>query len=207
MCTVLIHFILAELQRIVRHDPRIDAIPSPAYRDLMILYQDYYNVNDLFDFLGKNTLFLGGELGNLDSWFVAPEYFQKYWFLIPNLNRKRVDNAVEIMAFVNKKMIKLLSKRKEMYIEREQYQDYFPTPTKEEQQVVDNAFLQQDEMQILNDMLLEAQQQEEEKRQEVYLKEDDTDDDELIKDANTIQPLMLIASDLPLSQFQQSINF
>lgn len=152
-------------------------------------------------------MFLGGELGNLDSWFVPPEFFRKYWFIIPSHQRQRIDNAVEVMAYVNKKMIELLSKRKAMYIEREQYQEYFPTPTKEEQQEIDNAFLQKDDMQILSDMLLEAQQQEDIKKEENQddAKEEDIEDEEIMKDTNTIQPLKLIPSNLPLSQFQQTI--
>lgn len=176
----------------------------------MILYQDYYNANELFDFLSEKSMFLGGELGNLDSWFVQPEFFKKYWFILPCHRRQRIDNAVEVMAFVNKKLIELLAKRKEMYIERDQYLDYFPAPTKEEKQDVDNnSLLQKEDSQIFDNMSLESREEEDEKKGEIHsdVFQENIEDEVIMKDASAIQPLKLIPSNLPLSRFQQTINF
>ena len=121
---------IAELQRKIRHDTRIDVVPGAAMRDHMILFQDYYNANELFDYLTENSVFLGGEVGNPDSWFVPPSFFKRYWFLCPNHKPERMDNAVEIMIDLGKSMAQVLSKRKEMYIQRDKYKSAFPEPTK-----------------------------------------------------------------------------
>ncbi|KAI8879488.1 hypothetical protein K501DRAFT_146722, partial [Backusella circina FSU 941] len=123
-------FAPTELQRKIRHDTRIDVVPGAAMRDHMILFQDYYNANELFDYLTKNSVFLGGEVGNPDSWFVPPSFFKRYWFLCPNHKPERMDNAVEIMVDLGKSMAQVLSKRKEMYIQRDKYKNVFPEPTK-----------------------------------------------------------------------------
>jgi hypothetical protein len=146
---------LAELQRNIRHDTRIDAIPGAALRDHMILFQDFYDANELFEYLSESSVFLGGELGNPDSWFVPPSFFRRYWFLCPNHKRNRMDNTVDILVGLGKHMIQLMTRRKQMYIERELYAEFFPEPSKEEvQQVVDNAFLQTDDQQYLNDIYM-----------------------------------------------------
>jgi hypothetical protein len=117
----------------------------------MILYQDFYDANELFDYLAESSVFLGGELGNPDSWFVPPNFFKKYWFLCPNHKHDRMDNAVEIMVNLGKKMIQLMATRKQMYIEREQYAEFFPIV----QEQVDEVFLQKNDQQHLNDMVQE----------------------------------------------------
>ncbi|KAI8990145.1 hypothetical protein BDB01DRAFT_780175 [Pilobolus umbonatus] len=118
-----------ELQRKVPHDPRIDVIPGSMMRDYMIIFQDYYDANELFNFLIEHAVFIGGELGNPDCWFVPPQFISKYWFLCPNSRPNRPDNSVEFAIFFAKKMIESLNRRKEMYILRENHVDKFPEPT------------------------------------------------------------------------------
>ncbi|KAL9553835.1 hypothetical protein MBANPS3_003101 [Mucor bainieri] len=205
-------FTPTELQRMIRHDTRIDVVPGAALRDHMILFQDFYNANDLFDYLAESSVFLGGELGNPDSWFVPPNFFKRYWFLCPNHKHKRMDNAVEIMVNLGKKMIDLMAQRKQMYIERDQYADYFPEPTKEQveeqvQQVVDDEFLHRDDQQHLDDMYHQQQQQ----CMEMFAMDEDDDEDMLDQNASSTATqqhgqLNLLDSDLPLDQFMTMIN-
>jgi hypothetical protein len=180
------------LQRTVRHDTRIDAVPSAALRDHMILFQDFYNANELFDYLLENSVFLGGELGNIDAWFVPPKFFKKYWYLCPNHKHDRMDNTVEVMVQLNKKMIELMVRRKQMYIERELYSDYFPAPTQEQQQAIDNEFLQKDDEQHLHDMLFEKEHTEEDDDINYFLHDDMSDMNEInMKDAGELLPVAL----------------
>ncbi|GAN08383.1 hypothetical protein MAM1_0201c07893 [Mucor ambiguus] len=206
-------FTPTELQRMIRHDTRIDVVPGAALRDHMILFQDFYNANELFDYLAESSVFLGGELGNPDSWFVPPNFFKRYWFLCPNHKHKRMDNAVEIMVNLGKKMIDLMAQRKQMYIERDLYADYFPEPTKEQveqqvQQAVDDEFLHRDDQQHLDDMYQQQQQQ----CMEMFAMEEDNDEDMLDQHSSStaIQQqhgqLNLLDSDLPLDQFMTMIN-
>lgn len=157
-------FTPTELQRTIRHDTRIDVVPGAALRDHMILFQDFYDANELFRYLQESSVFLGGELGNPDSWFVPPNFFKKYWFLCPNHKRHRLDNAVEALVNLGKHMMQLMAQRKQMYIERENYPEFFPEPTaapptptsmkfdQAVQQAVDDEFLQRDDQQHLNDI-------------------------------------------------------
>ncbi|ORE04214.1 hypothetical protein BCV72DRAFT_307557 [Rhizopus microsporus var. microsporus] len=118
-----------ELQRHVPHDPRIDLIPGPMMRDYMILFQDFFDLNELFNYLIDHAFFMGGELGNPDCWFVPPTFISKYWFLCPNYRPSRPDNAVEMAVIFANKMLDRLNRRKEMYIMRDKYMDEFPPPT------------------------------------------------------------------------------
>ena len=130
-------------------------VPGAALRDHMIIFQDFYDANELFGYLQESSVFLGGELGNPDSWFVPPNFFKRYWFLCPNHKRDRLDNAVEALVNLGKHMMQLMAQRKQMYIDREQYAEFFPEPTKLEQAVqhaVDEEFLQRDDQQHLDDI-------------------------------------------------------
>ncbi|GAN04050.1 hypothetical protein MAM1_0054d03509 [Mucor ambiguus] len=117
-----------ELQRKIPHDPRIDLIPGPTMRDFMIIFQDFYDANELFNFLLESAMFIGGELGNPDCWFVPPNFIRKYWFLCPNYRPTRPDNSVELAVFFAQKMIDSLKRRKEMYIMRDKHMEYFLQP-------------------------------------------------------------------------------
>lgn len=116
------------MQRKIPHDPRIDLIPGPTMRDFMIIFQDFYDANELFNFLLESAMFIGGELGNPDCWFVPPNFIRKYWFLCPNYRPTRPDNSVELAVFFAQRMIDSLKRRKEMYIMRDKHMEYFLQP-------------------------------------------------------------------------------
>lgn len=47
----------------------------------MILYQDYYDVDECFECLTKNTIFMGGDIRIIKNWSLqTPEYSSKFWF-------------------------------------------------------------------------------------------------------------------------------
>lgn len=120
---------LAELQRNVPHDIRIDVIPGAMMRDQMILFQDYYDANELFNFLFNTAMFMGGSPGNQDHWFVPPSFLRKYWFLVPNQKPPlRMDNSVEIVVYLGSRLQEAMQLRKQMYYERERYIEHFPPP-------------------------------------------------------------------------------
>ncbi|CAO3593887.1 unnamed protein product [Absidia cylindrospora] len=123
-----------ELQRMIPHDPRIDHIPGPMMRDLMILFQDFYNGNELFDLLVSSATFLGGDVSNPDNWMVAPSFLHQYWFLCPNHRPHRLDNLVDIVVGMGQDMIKMMMERKAMYFERDRFNDYFPSDLPQQQQ-------------------------------------------------------------------------
>ncbi|GAA5815311.1 hypothetical protein MFLAVUS_008817 [Mucor flavus] len=186
-------FIPTELQRSIPHDTRIDVVPGAALRDHMILFQDFYDANELFSYLAESSVFLGGKLGNPDSWFVPPNFFKRYWFLCPNHKHDRMDNALEIMVGLGKKMIQLMTQRKQMYIERDLYSEYFPEPTVEQvvQHVVDQVFLERDDQQHLDDIYNTPME-------DMFSMEDDEE--------SCNQAMDLLASDLPLEHFITMMN-
>jgi hypothetical protein len=81
----------AALQRVIPHDIRIDYIPGAAIRDRLIIFQDYFNMDDCFTFLTQNTIFVGGDVRDKRNWVVRPEYSMKFWFLSHQL----VDNSYD----------------------------------------------------------------------------------------------------------------
>ncbi len=101
-------------------------------RDYMIIFQDFYNANELFNFLIESAMFIGGGLGNPDCWFVPPQFISKYWYLCPNHRPTRPDNSVELAVFYAQRMIDALRRRKEMYIMRDKHADYFLPPSSKE---------------------------------------------------------------------------
>lgn len=120
---------LAELQRNVAHDNRIDLIPGAALRDHMILFQDFYDADDLFTTLVEQAMFTGSELGDPDCWTVPRSFILKYWFLLPNHRPvKRTDDIVDIVVDSCQRMLKhFVEHRIPMYIHhRDQYPDQFP---------------------------------------------------------------------------------
>jgi hypothetical protein len=130
--------LIAELQRKIPHDPRIDVVPGSTMRDFMILFQDFYDPNELFNFLLDGAVFIGGELGNPDCWFVPPHFIRKYWFLCPNHRPTRPDNSVELAYFIGDRMMEALNVRKEMYIDRENHADAFPQYSRSERSALDD---------------------------------------------------------------------
>jgi hypothetical protein len=61
----------------------------------MIIFQDYYNMDDCFTLLTENTIFIGGDIRDKRNWVVRPEFSTKLWFLSHQL----VDNSYEDTLF------------------------------------------------------------------------------------------------------------
>ncbi|KAI7887383.1 hypothetical protein K492DRAFT_232854 [Lichtheimia hyalospora FSU 10163] len=121
-----------ELQRTVAHDNRIDLIPGAALRDHMIIFQDFYDADDLFTTLVEQAVFTGSELGDPDCWTVPRSFVLKYWFLLPNHRpAKRTDDIVDIVVDSCQRMLKhFVDHRIPMYMHhRDQYPDQFPFDT------------------------------------------------------------------------------
>jgi hypothetical protein len=96
-------------------------------RDLMIIFQDFYNANELFDLLVESSTFLGGDVGNPDCWIVPPSFLHKFWFLCPNHRPNRLDNLVDIVVGLGQEMLQMMMERKAMYLERDRFADHFPS--------------------------------------------------------------------------------
>ncbi|KAI9472067.1 MAG: hypothetical protein EXX96DRAFT_489014 [Benjaminiella poitrasii] len=69
------------LQRVIPHDIRIDYVPGASIRDRMIMFQGYYNMDDCFQQLTRNTCFVGGDIRDTRNWVIDPMYSLKFWFL------------------------------------------------------------------------------------------------------------------------------
>ncbi|KAI8366652.1 uncharacterized protein BYT42DRAFT_485564, partial [Radiomyces spectabilis] len=68
------------LQRLIPHDVRIDYIPSAYLRDRMILFQEFYDLDDCFQLLTTETLFLGGDIRDNRNWVMPKSFTDKFWF-------------------------------------------------------------------------------------------------------------------------------
>ncbi|KAI9322237.1 hypothetical protein BX666DRAFT_1873953 [Dichotomocladium elegans] len=153
-----------ELQRNVPHDIRIDIIPGAVMRDQMILFQDYYDANELFSFLFNSSMFLGGSPGNQDHWFVPPSFLRKYWFLCPNQKPpNRMDNSVDIVVYLGQRLEEMMAIRRQMYLNREKYAEHFPEVhsggDEEEDQAMEGveAPIMEDDQTITEDMPIGSQ--------------------------------------------------
>ncbi|CEI97817.1 hypothetical protein RMCBS344292_11942 [Rhizopus microsporus] len=68
------------LQKLIPHDLRIDYIPGPSLRDRMILFQDYFDVDECFQYLTQSTVFTGGDVRVPRNWRTGSDYTSKFWF-------------------------------------------------------------------------------------------------------------------------------
>ncbi|KAK4513623.1 uncharacterized protein ATC70_005627 [Mucor velutinosus] len=84
------------LQRVIPHDIRIDYVPGASIRDRMIIFQDYYNMDDCFQFLTQNTVFMGGDVRDTRNWVIDPEYSLKFWFLSHQLVDQSYNECLDI---------------------------------------------------------------------------------------------------------------
>lgn len=69
-------------------------MPGAAIRDRMILFQDFYNMDDCFNFLTQTTVFMGGDVRNTRNWVLGPEYSLKFWFLSHQLVDQSYDDCL-----------------------------------------------------------------------------------------------------------------
>ncbi|KAI9482611.1 hypothetical protein BDB00DRAFT_741081, partial [Zychaea mexicana] len=69
------------LQRLIPHDVRIDYCPGPSLRDRMILFQGFYDPDEVFELLSTRTMFIGGDPRDTRNWVPDPKFSERYWFL------------------------------------------------------------------------------------------------------------------------------
>lgn len=86
----------AALQRVIPHDIRIDFVPGASIRDRMILFQDYYNIDDCFQFLTRKSVFMGGDIRDTRNWVVDPKYSLQFWFISHLLVDQNYDDCIDI---------------------------------------------------------------------------------------------------------------
>ncbi|KAI8878776.1 hypothetical protein K501DRAFT_325860 [Backusella circina FSU 941] len=76
------------LQLMIPHDPRIDLIPTAQMRDRMILFRDQFDLDECFRCLLGGAGFLGGDPTLSGNWRLSDEFFDKFWFLTIDYNRR-----------------------------------------------------------------------------------------------------------------------
>ncbi|KAL0080359.1 basic-leucine zipper transcription factor [Phycomyces blakesleeanus] len=70
-----------ELQRTIPHDARIDFLTGSSTRDRLIIFQDYYDTDECFEFYSKWSMFNGGNKYDTRNWAVTGGFPERYWFL------------------------------------------------------------------------------------------------------------------------------
>jgi hypothetical protein len=80
---------------VIPHDIRIDFVPGASIRDRMIIFQDYYNIDDCFQFLTQNTVFMGGDVRDTRNWVIDPKYSLKFWFISHQLVDQTYDGCFD----------------------------------------------------------------------------------------------------------------
>lgn len=86
---------IAALQRVIPHDIRIDYVPGASIRDRMIIFQDYYDMDECFQFLTQHTVFMGGDIRDTRNWVIDPRYSLKFWFLSHQLVDQSYDDCID----------------------------------------------------------------------------------------------------------------
>lgn len=83
------------LQRVIPHDIRIDYIPGASIRDRMIIFQDYYNIDECFQALIQGTVFMGGDVRDTRNWTIDAKYSLKFWFISHQLVDQTYDDCFD----------------------------------------------------------------------------------------------------------------
>lgn len=86
---------IAALQRVIPHDIRIDYIPGASIRDRMIIFQDYYNIDECFQALIQGTVFMGGDVRDTRNWTIDAKYSLKFWFISHQLVDQTYDDCFD----------------------------------------------------------------------------------------------------------------
>lgn len=67
----------------------------------MILFQDYYDADDCFQYLAQTILFTGGDVRNMKNWVFHPDYSSKFWFIshlfIDQVEINQIDKHIEAL--------------------------------------------------------------------------------------------------------------
>ncbi|ORX62123.1 hypothetical protein DM01DRAFT_1403825 [Hesseltinella vesiculosa] len=89
------------LQRIIPHDVRIDYIPAGSIRDRMIVFQDYFDMDECFQCLTSQSMFTGGDIRNMKNWVFDDQVTDKFWFLSHRLYDHAYDDCHISEEFAN----------------------------------------------------------------------------------------------------------
>lgn len=79
----------------IPHDIRIDFVPGASIRDRMILFQDYYNIDECFQYLTQKSVFKGGDVRDSRNWVVDPKYSIQFWFISHLLVEQTYDDCFD----------------------------------------------------------------------------------------------------------------
>ncbi|KAI8061454.1 hypothetical protein BC940DRAFT_336970 [Gongronella butleri] len=89
------------LQRVIPHDIRIDYVPAGSIRDRMIIFQKYYDLDDLFQQLTSQSMFVGGDIRNMRNWVFDQSVTDKFWFVSHRLFEHAYDDCHISEEFAN----------------------------------------------------------------------------------------------------------
>jgi hypothetical protein len=78
---------------VIPHDVRIDYVPSGTMRDRMIIFQDYFDMDECIQFLCGNSVFVGGDIRDSRNWVLDPSASEKYWFFSHHLYDHHFDDC------------------------------------------------------------------------------------------------------------------
>ncbi|CAO3626545.1 unnamed protein product [Cunninghamella blakesleeana] len=90
-----VHYALCPtaLQRLIPHDIRIDYVPAGSIRDKMIIFQDYFDMDECFQLLTSHSIFVGGDIRDCRNWVLDPIVTEKYWFFSHHLFDHHFDDC------------------------------------------------------------------------------------------------------------------
>lgn len=123
MATNSLFILQAALQRVVAHDVRIDYVPAGSIRDRMIVFQDYFDMDDCFQLLCSHSMFVGGDIRDCRNWVLDPCITEKYWFFSHHLYDHHFDDCHMPEEFADV--------LKEWSIQQQQQQQQQPSTTHE----------------------------------------------------------------------------
>ena len=61
----------------------------------MIIFQDYYNIDECFQALIQNTVFMGGDVRDTRNWTIDAKYSLKFWFISHQLVDQTYDDCFD----------------------------------------------------------------------------------------------------------------
>jgi predicted GH43/DUF377 family glycosyl hydrolase len=62
-------------------------------RDRMIIFQDYFDMDECIQFLCGNSVFVGGDIRDSRNWVLDPSVSEKYWFFSHHLYDHHFDDC------------------------------------------------------------------------------------------------------------------
>lgn len=76
----------------------------------MILFRDYFDIDECFNFLTGNTIFMGGDIRDSRNWVLSPEYSLKFWFLSHQLvDQGSTEGCFGGASYVSKETVEIIA--------------------------------------------------------------------------------------------------